>query len=316
MSTKANYFKIGVFIIAVFAILAVGIIILSAGALTKDMLLLETYIDESVQGLSVGSSVYHRGVWIGTVKQITFLPMGYPDDLKYGSEDYETYSRYVLVIMAVDRSKFPRDANDKVTMRIIDNWVTKGLRLKISYQGITGISYIEADYIDLDGSPEKKLKLAWEPRNIYIPATPSLYKNLTDSIGSILGTLNAIDFEGIEALLKTTLNTLDKAITDAEIPKVRADLVGLVKDLRATNQFIMGMLDKSKSPDGVNIPETIAQLDMTLRRLDKFAVAQKSEMGGITSNIRQITANLRDFTEKLKRYPGLVVGGPPPEVSK
>ncbi len=316
MSTKANYFKIGVFMIAVFAILAVGIIILSAGALTRDTLLLETYIDESVQGLSVGSSVYHRGVRIGTVKQITFLPMGYPDKMKYGSEAYEKYSRYVLVIMAVDRSKFPQDADDEVIWRIINGWVARGLRLKISYQGITGISYIEADYIDPERYADMELEITWEPMNVYIPATPSLYKNLTDSIDSILRTLNTIKFEEIAASLATTLKTLDKAVSDAQIPKIRAELVGLVADLRVTNEFVVGMLDKSKSPDGVNIPETIAQLDMTLRRLDKFAVAQKSEMGGITSNIRQITANLRDFTEKLKRYPGLVVGGPPPEVSK
>ncbi len=316
MSTQANYFKIGVFIIAVFAILAVGIIILSAGALTRDSLLLETYIDESVQGLSVGSSVYHRGVRIGTVKQITFLPTGYPRKMKYGSGAYEKYSRYVLVIMAVDRSNFPQDADDEVIWGIIDGWVAKGLRLKISYQGITGISYIEADYIDPERYADKELEITWEPRNFYIPATVSLYKNLTDSIDSILRTLNTIDFKGLERSLATTLKTLDTAISDAEVPKIRADLMGLVADLRVTNEFVVGMLDKSKSPDGVNIPETIAQLDMTLRRLDKFVAAQQSQIDGIMNNVRQTTANLRDFTEKLKRYPGLVIGGPPPEVSE
>ncbi len=92
--------------------------------------------------------------------------------------------------------------------------------------------------------------------------------------------------------------------------------MGLVADLRETNQFIVGMLDKSKSPDGVNIPETIAQLDTTLRRLDKFVATQQSEMENIMGNIRLITANLRDFTENLKKYPGLIIGGPPSEVPK
>ncbi len=315
MSTKANYFKIGVFIIAVFAILVVGVIILSAGALTRDTLLLETYIDESVQGLSVGSSVYHRGVRIGTVKQITFLPMGYPDKMKYGSKAYETYSRYVLVIMAVDRSKFPQD-DGEVIRRIIDGWVARGLRLKISYQGITGISFIEADYIDPERYADMELDITWEPRNIYIPATPSLFKNLTDSIDTILRTLNTIDFKGIADSLAKTLDTLDKAVSDAKVPEIRAEMVGLFEDLRVTNKLVVGMLDKSKSPDGVNIPETIAQLDITLRRLDKFVASQQLEMEGIMSNIRQTTANLRDFTEKIKKYPGLVIGGPPPEVSK
>ncbi len=316
MSTKANYFKIGVFIIVVLSMLVVGLIVLSAGVLTKDTLLLETYIDESVQGLSVGSSVHHRGVRLGTVKQITFLPTGYPEKMKYGSEAYRKYSRYVLVIMAVDRSNFPRDADDEVIGRIIDGWVKNGLRLKVSYLGITGLSYIEADYVDPERDAGTKLQVEWTPRNIYIPATRSLYKNLTDSIESILQTFNAIDIKGIAASLTTTLSAMDKAIEDAEIPKVRSDLMGLVADLRTTNQFVMGMLDKSQSPDGVNIPETIAQLDMTLRRLDKFVATQQSEMEDIMGNIRLITANLRDFTENLKKYPGLIIGGPPPEVSK
>ncbi len=316
MSTKANYFKIGVFIIVVLSMLVVGIIVLSAGVLTKDTLLLETYIDESVQGLSVGSSVHHRGVRLGTVKQITFLPTGYPEEIKYGSEAYQKYSRYVLVIMAVDRSNFPRDADDEVIGSIIEGWVTNGLRLKVAYLGITGLSYIEADYVDPESDADTKLQVEWTPRNIYIPATPSLYKNLTDSIESILQTFNAIDVKGIAASLTTTLSTMDKAIEDAEIPKVRSDLMGLVADLRTTNQFIMGLLDKSKSPDGVNIPETIAQFDTTLRRLDKFVATQQSEMEDIMGNIRLITANLRDFTENLKKYPGLIIGGPPPEVTK
>jgi len=316
MNTKANYFKIGLFIIVVLAILVVGIIILSAGALRGDSLLLETYIDESVQGLSVGSPVYHRGVRIGTVKQITFLPRGYPEKMRYGSEAYEKYSRYVLVIMAVDRSNFPQGADDEMIWRIIDGWVAKGLRLKISYQGITGISYIEADYVDPERYTDSELQVEWVPKNIYIPATPSLYKNLTDSIDSILQTFNAIDFKGIADSLTATLRTLDKAVKDADIPTVRDDLVGLVADLRQTNRFVKSMLDKSQSSDGVNIPETIAQLDTTLRRLDKFIATQQSEIESILANVRRTTANLRDFTENLKKYPGIVLGGPPAEVSK
>ena len=73
MATKANYFKIGLFVLATTGILTAGGIVLSSGFLTRETLLFETYIDESVQGLSVGSSVLHRGVQIGTVKQITFL---------------------------------------------------------------------------------------------------------------------------------------------------------------------------------------------------------------------------------------------------
>jgi paraquat-inducible protein B len=318
MSTKASYFKIGMFVIATVGVLLAGIMVLSAGVLTRDTLLLETYMDESVQGLSVGSPVLYRGVRIGTVKQITFLPRGYPEQMKYGSEAYHKYTRYVLVIMAVDLSNFPHDADDDTIRTIIKGWVTNGLRLKIVYQGITGISYIEADYIEPQRQSDKPIELEWEPRNIYVPAAPSLFKNLTDSIESILQTVNTIDFEGIAASLVTTLDTIKTAVAEANVPKLRAEVVGLMTDLRETNRLVIEMLDKSKSPEGVNIPETIAQLDKTLRRLDKFVMIQQSEIEEILTNIRRTTENIRELTENLKKYPGSIIGGPPSptEVSK
>lgn len=273
-------------------------------------------MDESVQGLSVGSPVLYRGVQIGTVKQITFLPRGYPEQIPYDSEAYHKYSRYVLVIMAVDRSNFPRDADDDTIRTIIKGWVLNGLRLKLAYQGITGISYMEADYIEPQRQTDKPIDLEWEPKNIYIPAAPSLFKNLADSIESILKTLDTIDFEGIADSVVGTLDTIKVAVAEAEVPQLRAEVIGLMTDLRETNRLVMDMLDKSRSPDGVNIPETIAQLDKTLRRLDKFVVIQQSEIEEILTNVRRTTENLRELTENLKKYPGFLIGGPPAEVSK
>lgn len=318
MATKANYFKIGVFVIGATVILIAGIIVLSAGVLTRESLLFETYIDESVQGLSVGSSVLHRGVQIGTVKQITFLPMGYARAMKYGSDAYRQYSRYVLVIMAIDRSNFPLMAGDSTIRDIVNGWVKEGLRLKLTYQGITGISFIEADYVDPQRFPEDELLVTWEPDNIYIPAAPSLFKNLVDSIDSILLTLKNIDFAGTSATLTETLANLNNVMNEAQVPKMREELVGLISDLRVTNQLFVGMMDKSKSEDGVNIPDTLAQFDSTLKQLDKFLSIQQSEIQGIFSNLRLTTENLRELTENLKKYPGSLIGGPPlpPEVSR
>ena len=311
MATKANYFKIGVFVLATTAILTAGIIALSSGFLTRETLLFETYIDESVQGLSVGSSVLHRGVQIGTVKQITFLPMGYTEEMPYGSPGYDKYNRYVLVIMAVDRSNFPPLATDETIASITKGWVRNGLRLKLSYQGITGISYIEADYVDPTSIPDDEIEVTWKPANIYIPASPSLFKNLTESVNSILQELNTIDFAGIAKSLTTTLATVDTAVKGAEIPALREDVMGLIGDLRETNRLVVGMMDKSKSEDGVNIPETIAQVNTTLKRLDKFLTTQQSEVEDILVNIRRTAENLREFTENLKKYPASIIAGPP-----
>ena len=62
MSAKANYFKIGVFTLSSAALALVGIVVLGAGTLFERSIMMETYIDESVQGLDVGAPIKFRGV--------------------------------------------------------------------------------------------------------------------------------------------------------------------------------------------------------------------------------------------------------------
>ena len=62
MSAKANYFKIGIFVISATIITIIAIVFLGAGAIFKKKLMVETFIDGSVQGLDVGSPLKLRGV--------------------------------------------------------------------------------------------------------------------------------------------------------------------------------------------------------------------------------------------------------------
>ena len=73
MSRPINYFKLGLFILIGFFFLASTVIILGAGKLFTRTITLETYINESINGLEVGSTVKYRGVKIGAVKRIGFV---------------------------------------------------------------------------------------------------------------------------------------------------------------------------------------------------------------------------------------------------
>src|SRR5918992_3542296 len=83
---KLGYFKIGLFVISAILIGISGVIALGLGSIFQKKNLSETYIEESVQGLDVGSPVKFRGVSIGKVEQITLT-----------SVEYRTRHRYVLV---------------------------------------------------------------------------------------------------------------------------------------------------------------------------------------------------------------------------
>jgi len=99
MSAKANYFKIGLFVLSAVALALVGIVVLGAGTLFERSVLFETYIDESVQGLDVGAPIKFRGVKVGTVKQIDFVGHRYHSDV--AEEQLDRYAHHVVIIGAI-----------------------------------------------------------------------------------------------------------------------------------------------------------------------------------------------------------------------
>ncbi|MFP4162140.1 MAG: MlaD family protein [Ectothiorhodospira sp.] len=80
MSTRAGYFRLGLFIVATVSAGVALLLILGVGALFQPKMMMETYFDESVQGLEVGSPVKLRGVTIGEVSEISFTYAHYQQD--------------------------------------------------------------------------------------------------------------------------------------------------------------------------------------------------------------------------------------------
>ena len=68
MSAQANYYKIGLFVVIAIVLTIGFVVVLGAGSLFQKTIIVETYINGSVQGLTVGSPVKFRGVPIGKVK--------------------------------------------------------------------------------------------------------------------------------------------------------------------------------------------------------------------------------------------------------
>ena len=62
---KLSYFKIGLFVISATVLAVIGIIVLGVGSVFQRAALVETYIEESVQGLDIGSPMKFRGVLVG-----------------------------------------------------------------------------------------------------------------------------------------------------------------------------------------------------------------------------------------------------------
>src|SRR6266567_8698143 len=92
MSQRANYFKLGLFVIGAIVAGILVLLVIGTGRFLQKRITIETYFNESVQGLDIGSKVKYRGVVIGEVTKISFTYTKYQQDKPMNER-----LRYVLV---------------------------------------------------------------------------------------------------------------------------------------------------------------------------------------------------------------------------
>jgi len=309
MSAKANYFKIGIFVISAAVIGIIAIVALGVGTFFQKKLILETYIDGSVQGLDVGSPFKFRGVKLGNVDEITFVNQEYKFDPN--SKEYLTYGQHVLVKIAIEPT---RDITEKEQRQFMERMIAKGLRVRLAAQGITGVAYLEADYVDPERYPPPEIK--WEPKTYYVPSVPSTISELTVSVDKILNKLEQINVESITDEVEQTLKVAKKTLEDMNVKEISKQAEGLLAEARETNEKIGPLLsDASKAMDLAleELPDILAQTKRSLRRFNNVLSSEEQNIEESTENVRLITGNLRDLTESARKYSSqLIFGEPPP----
>ncbi len=188
---KTRYFKTGLFVIGSVVILLLFILLLGAKNLFEKRHIVETYLDESVHGLDVGSNVKYRGVSIGNVKEIKFVQDVYKMDPNH--LDFEK-GRFVLIRMSL-RNVF------QFSEEQLQDMINDGLRVKITAQGLTGTSYLEIDYVNAETNKPMAFSKDWkkDPSVIYIPSSKSTFSKIGHSIDDII---KKIDKAEIDTFIK------------------------------------------------------------------------------------------------------------------
>ncbi len=346
MSQKANYFKLGLFVIGAVVAGILVLVIIGSGRLFERKVIIETYFKESVQGLDIGSKLKLRGVTIGEVTRITFTYTEYQLDLPITQRE-----RYVMVEAQLQ----PRlvggraAAGDMTNAENAQLEVEKGLRLRLAQQGITGLAYLEMDYID---PPPPVLPISWTPRNVYIPSAPSTVTAIVNAAQDVMEKLHRIDIEATVARIDRLLDTansriaavdtgkladraekslakLETTLDNLQAKKVSDEAAALLAELRTSNAELRKTL---ANPAWQKVPEdtaaavarvkelvsdpkltrTVASLERIMGRFDRLFGSTDTDLATTFENLRQITDNLRDLTEETKRYPASVIFGAPP----
>jgi phospholipid/cholesterol/gamma-HCH transport system substrate-binding protein/paraquat-inducible protein B len=326
MSERANYLKIGLFVIGASIIAVTAIVVLGAGSLFQKQILVETYFNESVQGLDIGSAVKIRGVQVGKVKAITLV-----------DSVYDTQKRYVLVRIALLSRSLGRTAD--IIQKGLPEEIDKGLRIRMAFQGVTGLAFLEADYLSPEQSP--KLDIDWQPEYPYIPSAPSTITRYTDAVDKIFKSLEKLDMERLTGGIEQAVITLNRVMEEAHVAQISDQSVALLKELRTTNNRIDKILANGNAPLqqffatlpelsqsltrsarqletlATDLPKDLAPLGQSLRQLSALLTAEQQTIETTLGNFRQTSENLLDLSENARAYPSQVIfGAPPPPVEQ
>lgn len=163
--------------------LLVGTLVVLSGVRREKTVSYLIEFDESVSGLQAGSDVRYRGVPVGRVTEITVTPTNH--------------------------------IRARVEIRPSIIRVRQGMTAQLNTAGVTGQLYV-----NLTGGA-----LAGEllPANAAIPATPSLFANLSTELPAILAAINSV------------LERIDKALGDeGRVAVIVQDVGSLITVLNAT----------------------------------------------------------------------------------
>ncbi len=305
MSQKANYFKIGLFVILACLIFAAAIIIFGGGKFLEEKYTVETYFDQSVQGLDVGAALKFQGVQIGNVSYMGFV-----------FNEYDTDYEYVLVRADIYPSKVhgkrgQRYQDDFERKSGIEKMIQNGLRLQLASQGVTGIAFLNAVYFEPDRYPP--LPHDWTPEYTYIPSAPGTITMITQTIEKLTATIESINFKEISDDVEELVNTLNKAVQQAEIGELSKNLRELIVSLDKTTTELDNILKSKETKATIkNVSEITNELKYTLRRADRLLSSREHNFKITLQNVERITEDVREFMETVKKYPSWVLFGNPP----
>jgi paraquat-inducible protein B len=333
MEGRGTYLRVG--LLVVFGLAAVAaLLVFFAGPRVRQGADFETYFRESVQGLDNGAPVKFRGVTLGLVTGIGLASAAYAS--AGGAPERPSTYALVYVRFRIDLSKIgPQRAN-------LDDAIDRGLRAHLASQGLTGVSYLELDFVNPAHFPP--LSVPWTPRDTYIPSIPSTLSQVQDAAQMLLERLNQVDLPsfaaaatGLVADLREELRSGDlhmllaqttRTVQTLDAALVQADLPGLSAELRHTLAGLDNTADGPRTRAliaGANtavtrltvalgqLPPLVASLQQTVRRANDSTADVQQALTPALRDLQAILGDLRDTGAQLRADPGQVLwGGPPP----
>jgi ABC-type transporter Mla subunit MlaD len=217
--------------------------------------------------------------------------------------------------------------------------IVSGLRVRLASQGVTGVVYLEADYLDPQEYPV--MEVPWKPQLEYVPSAPSTATVLGAALHNIARNLEKADIHKITNDLDTLLLEVTKLVKETNLPRMTTQVEQILAEFQVTAQQARRLAespefktmiadaastveetkrlaaDLSHASKRITIgsekfPETLARLDKSAQRVDTLLSNKSQDLEETLENMRVVSENLRELTDNAKRYPAQVFLGEPP----
>jgi ABC-type transporter Mla subunit MlaD len=270
MSAPTNHWKLGLFVISGVLLGLLGVVLLMGHLLRKDTVRYTSYFDEGVGGLNNGSVISYRGVTIGNVSAISIARDRRHVEIKYDL-GVDELKRLGLI-----------DQEDKERIR-----VPPDLRIQLGSNGLTGSKYLQLDFFLEKTHPAPKLPFPVPKK--YIPATPSTFKSLENSITQAVDTLPLLAKQ-LDALLSQVNNVVDE-VREAHLPAQAAETFGAATAaIRTLHDKLQQVPVRELSSD---MRQSLGKLHDVLAKADTLVAHADSETGVIKS-VQRASDNMGD----------------------
>ena len=325
MARDNRYFRLGLLLISGFLLIVAAAVAFGLGAAFQRTIPAETYFAESVEGLEYGSPLKYRGVQIGRVKSIGFVAERYPQAT--GEQ-----SQYVLVELELFE-QLPGGLPTTDVISHLAERIAQGLRVRRTTQGLTGITYLEMDFMDPKRNP--LLPVDWTPKSLYIPSAPSTISRLEDVLTNISTTLESISKVNFASLVKSIdsmvaeIDQLLKAAGKEDLGKLLAQNLTQTRDLLArANALLAAPEAETLIPDAARtladirrlaatteqeLPSALKEARTAVRAVGRSANALSDiltdpklaqsldQLPATLDNVRRTSENLRKSAKRLAR---------------
>ncbi len=294
MEEKVNFVLVGVFVLVLTAALIAGVLWLSSGKSYRVSYdIYQTYMKESVAGLSVNAPVRYRGVEIGRVQKIELAP---------GNVEQ------VRLTLGVEHG-VPIKVDTVAVLQV---------------QGLTGIAYVE-----LTGGSRDSPLLQSPQGGGYpvIKSQPSLLARLDSAVTTLLdnlnhasANLNAVLDENNRRALKSTLADLavlshTLAARSGTIDSALADAAHTLKNTAHLSDELPQLADRlQRSADAFDdMSNKVARAGVsagaTFDSMQQFSASTLPEIHELVLELRDLTVSLRRVSEQLEQNPSVLLRG-------